>query len=176
MFGLFKKKAQEDIPSQLVNQAIGGQSVMYRFFREQLRCEDGSILKIELTFFAMSVLTVAYLAVSRDARKEETLDEFSQQMLKRAIKATQSTETFSAVTAKYQNRFGEYQSILMALLNPAASKGANPSVTLLMHAYEKITNSSAATQMIQIMAGAATAKQFVADNLDFVRNGLQRKA
>jgi hypothetical protein len=57
MFGLFKRKQPDDIPSQLVNQAIGGQSVMYRFFREGLECDDSSIRKIELSYLAMAVLS-----------------------------------------------------------------------------------------------------------------------
>ena len=176
MFGLFKKKQPPDVASQLVNQAIGGQSVIYRFFREGLECEDDSILKLELTFFAMSVLTVAYLAVSQDPQRQETLDQFSEQMLKRAIAATQSNESLSSITASYQQRYSEYQSILRPLLNPATTKDATPPVALLLHAFEKITDSSAKSHMVKIMAGARIAQQFVADNLDFVRNGLRREA
>ena len=172
MFGLLKKNPPQDISTRLVNQAIGGQSVMYRFFREGLACEESSIRKIELSYFAMSVLSIAYLAVSRDLRRTETLDAFTQQMLRRAMKANASTEPYEAIVAKYQARFGEYQALLHALLDPKTPKTADAAVTLLMHAYEQVTASSAAPHMIHIMAGGKIALQFVTDNLDFVRRGL----
>lgn len=172
MFGLFKKREPQDLPTRLVNQAIGGQSVMYRFFREGLGCVDSSIRKLELSYFAMSVLSVSYLAVSRDPRRTETLNAFTKQMLQRALKATASTESYETVEGTYQGRFGEYQALLRAILDPHTPKSADPAVTLLMHAYEQITASSAEPKMTLIMVGGKTTRQFVADNLDFVRRGL----
>jgi len=155
-----------------MNQAIGGQSLLYRFFRESLGCDDSSIRKIELSYFAMSVLSTAYLVASRDPRRTETLDIFSQRLLQRALKATSATQSYGAVVATYQSRFGEYQSLLRSVLDRNAPKTPDPAVTLLIHAYERVTDSSAASSMVHIMVGGKIARQFVADQLAFVRQAL----
>lgn len=167
-----------DIPSRLVNHAIGGELFMRNFFRG-LECE-GAILKMELTFFVISVVTVAYLMVSRDDRPGETLDKFTEAMLRRTLKETQSPDTFALVITKYRERFSEYESLLMVMLNPDAPTEPDPTITFLMRAYERITNSSVTTDanlenqiMIKIMLNGDIAWKFVASNLDFVR-GLKR--
>jgi hypothetical protein len=73
MFGLFKK-TKPDIVEALINQTIGGQSVMYRLFREALGCEDSKIRRLELTYFASAVMTAVYLRLGKEPNREQILD------------------------------------------------------------------------------------------------------
>jgi hypothetical protein len=95
-------------------------------------------------------------------------------MLQRAMTATQSSEPYEIVVENYRRRFTEYHALLRAVLDPKAATASDAAVTLLMHAYEQVTASSAAQRMVRIVAGGRIARQFVADNLDFVRHGLPR--
>lgn len=50
MFDLFKRN-EPDVAEALTNQTIGGQSVLYRLFREAIGCEDSTIRRLELTYW-----------------------------------------------------------------------------------------------------------------------------
>ena len=56
MFDFFKRK-KPDVADALTNATIGGQSFLYRLFREDIGCEDSTIRRLELTYFAAAVTT-----------------------------------------------------------------------------------------------------------------------
>jgi len=60
MFDFFKRK-RLDVADALTNQTIGGQSILYRLFREAIGCEDSTIRRLEITYFAAAVMTYVYL-------------------------------------------------------------------------------------------------------------------
>jgi hypothetical protein len=68
----FLKRKKPDHVEVLTNQAVGGQSVMYRLFREGLGCEDSSICRLELTYFAATVLTFVYLRFGKEPNREQS--------------------------------------------------------------------------------------------------------
>lgn len=171
MFQLFKSK-KPDPAEALTNQVIGGQSVMYRLFRQALSCEDSDIRKLELTYFAASVMTFVYLPLSKREDKEQILDNFTRQVLQQSIPSSKEQITFAAAVKQYQQRYSEYGGLLSLVFNPSKSSSGNPATTLLMHTFECVTGSSARGHMIQIAAASGLIQQYVVDHVEFVKEKL----
>ena len=101
MFGLFKK-TKPDIVEALINQTIGGQSVMYRLFREALGCEDFKIRRLELTYFASAVMTAVYLRLGKEPNREQILDRVTRNILEKSVPQCGEQISFGAAAREYQ--------------------------------------------------------------------------
>ncbi len=75
-------------------------------------------------------------------------------------------------SGEYQCRYAEYSSLLNLLFSPSESSTGNPAATLLMHAVECVTRSSAREHMIHIVAASGLIHEFVVDHIDFVKEKL----
>jgi hypothetical protein len=171
MFDFFKRKKSDPVGA-LTNQVIGGQSVMYRLFRQALSCEDSSIRKLELTYFAASVMTFVYLPLSKRNDNEQVLDAFTRNIIQQSIPSSKEQITFAESVKEYQLRYQEYGGLLSLLLNPSKSSSDNPAITLLMHVFERVTGSPARGHMVRIAAASGLIQQYVADHVDFVKKKL----
>ena len=155
---------------ELTNQAIGGQSVLYKVFRQALSCLDTDLRRLEITYFSLSVLGFALLLVRTDEDKEDLLDDLSLAVLKRSLPSANESISMANAIAEYQNRFLEYNQMLGTLLESKSAERPNPYVTILMHAYQSVTGRSARGQMIKISASAAIMEQFIMDQISFVQS------
>jgi hypothetical protein len=171
MLGFFKRN-KPSVADALVNQTIGGQSVLYRLFLEAVGCEDSSIRRLELTYLAASVMTYVYLRIGKQSNRDEILDGFAKKILLKSIPSSRESISFNEAVSQYQRRFAEYTSMMNLLFSPGESSSSNPAAILLMHAFECITNSSARSHMIQIIAASGLIQQFIADHIDFVKEKL----
>jgi hypothetical protein len=106
VFDIFKKK-KPDLVKALTGNALGGQSVMYRLFRQNLGCDDVAINKLELTYFAASVMTYVYLRFSSDPNPEGSLDLFNRTLLEKSIPYSGEKIDYRAAVKKYQQRYAE---------------------------------------------------------------------
>lgn len=168
MFSIFKKKVS-DIPEALSNQTIGGQSVLYRLFLEALDCNNLNIRKLEITYFAASIMTFSYLRFGKQPNRNEILDQYTHKFLTKCIASLKEDLSFDEVVKEYQSRFSEYSSMLPLLLAPEKSATKNPSATLLLHAFECVTQSSARDKMPQIVAASGFIDEFLLDHIDFIK-------
>ena len=166
MFDFLKSKKLKHAEA-LTNQTIGGQSVLYRLFRQSLGVDDTHIRKLELTYFAASVTTLVYLHLSDNPDKERALDTFSRSILERSIASAGEQVPLSSAIAQYQQRFAEYRALIPPLFDPGDRP--SPEVTLLLHVFESVTGSSARGHMIHISAAAGLITQYIADHIDFVK-------
>lgn len=167
MFNFLKSKKKPKHAEALTKQTIGGQSVLYRLFRQGLDVDDSHIRKLELTYFAASVTTFVYLRLSDNPDQEHELDVFTKSVLERSIASAGEQVALASAIAQYQHRFAEYT----ALIQPTFSQGDQPSpeVTLLLHVFESVTGSAARGHMIQISAAAELITQYIADHADFIK-------
>jgi hypothetical protein len=168
MFSFFKRR-RPDVTEALVNQTIGGQSVIYRLFRETLSCEDLVIRRLELTYFAASVMSFTYLSFGKQANREAILDDFARRALTRSLPSSREQVRLSSAVAEYQQRHAEYGRLLPLLFNPARATNDNPAATLMLHVFECVTRTSARPRMLEIAMASGLMQQFVADHIDFVR-------
>lgn len=171
MFNFFKRK-DPDIADALTNQTIGGQSVLYKLFRDGIDCEDATIRRLELTYFAATMTTYVYLRFGKQSNQESILDTFTHSILTQSIPASRENISLGEAVKQYYNRSAEYDMMLPLLFSPDKSSTGKPEVTLLMHAFECITNSSARSHMIQIAAASPLLKDIALDHIDFVKKKL----
>lgn len=168
MFDFFKRK-ESDVADALTKQAIGGQSILYRLFREAISCEDSTIRRLELTYFAAAVMTYVYLRFGKQPKRDEILDRFTRNILTKSIPSSKENISFNEAVKEYQSRYAEYSGLLNLLFSPSESSSGNPAATLLMHAVECVTQSSAREHMIHIVAASGLIQEFVLDHIDFVK-------
>ena len=161
-----------DLVTALVNQAIGGQSVMYRMFKEALRCDDTEIRRIELTYFAAAVMTYVFLRFGQNPNKEKILDDFTRMILEKSLPSSREQLTFGAAVKEYQQRFPEYGGLIDLLFTPDKSTSGDPAASLMMHAFQSVTGRTARGHMILITAASGLIQQFVIDHIDFVKEKL----
>lgn len=171
MFSFFKK-TQPNIADALTNQTIGGQSVLYKLFREILGCSNNEIRRLELTYLAATITTYVYLRFGQQQNREDILDDYTEKLLTKSIPSCGESISFRQAVEEYQCRYSEYGNLLPLLFNPAESPSGNPAVSLLMHAFECVTNSSPRENMIFIVAGSSFIKDYALDEIDFVRKKL----
>lgn len=158
-----------DIAGVLTNQTIGGQSLMYRLFREALGCEDSSIWVLELTYFAASVTSYVYLRFGKERNRDQILDRFAKSILENSIPASREQITFGAAVSQYQKRYAEYERLLSHLFSPNEPISGNSTITLMLHVFECVTRLSARGNMIEIAGASSLLAEFVLDHVDFVK-------
>ena len=135
-------------------------------FREQLRCDDDRIRRLELIYFAGAVDTFVYLRFSKDPNREQTLDRFTRGLLEKSIPHAREQTSLPAVVKEYQQRYKEYGALLQPLFGKVTP---DPATTLGLHLFECVTRSSAQGRMLLIVATSPVLSQFVKDHIDFVR-------
>lgn len=171
MFNIFRRR-EPDITDALAIQTIGGQSVLYRLFREGIGCEDSHIRRLELTYFAAAVTTFVYMRLGRQSNRDEILDSFTRNVLTKSIPSSKEKISFADAVGEYQRRFAEYNTMLPLLFSPNEVSGSNPGATLLMHAFECVSQSSARGHMTRIVAASGLIQEYVLDHVDFVKQKL----
>lgn len=164
-----KQEPPLDIVGALTNQTIGGQSLMYRLFRDALGCEDSSIWVLELTYFAASVTSYAYLRFGKERNRDQILDRFAKSILEKSMPASREPITFGAAVSQYQKRYAEYEGLLSHLLSPNKSTSGIPATTLTLHVFECVTRLNARGHMIKILHISSLIDQFILDHVEFVR-------
>ena len=169
MLGLGKSK-KEKVVEALRNQGIGGQSVMYRLFIQALKVPADKVRRIELTYFSLSLLSYVFLRFYKGSEKEQILNDAALLIIEASLPTCGEIISKHQAVAEYQQRYREYDALLRPLFSQAA---VNPNITLLMHLYEQVTHDSAKGAMLRISAASSVIYQYVADHIDFVKNGMQ---
>ena len=117
-------------------------------------------------------MTFVYLRFGKQSNREEILDSFTRNILAKSIPSSREDVSFNQVVNEYQGRFAEYNTMLPLLFSPNESSSGNPAATLLMHAFECVTQSSARSHMVHIVAASGLIQEFVLDHIDFVKQKL----
>jgi hypothetical protein len=173
MFNFFKRKRIDtDIVNALTSQAIGGQSLFYKIFRKVLGCEDTSIRRLELTYFVASVMTYVYLRIGKEPNREEILDRFAKDILIKSIPSSKEQISFNEVVKEFQDRYAEYNKLLPFLLDQDKNSSGDPATTLLIRAFQWITDSSPRERMIKIVASSDLVLHYFIDQINFVKEKL----
>lgn len=168
VFGPFKSSSKKRVDA-LVNQAIGGQSVLFRLFRDIYKSDTNDLRLIELTFFELSVLTFAYLRFSKDSARELTLDEAGLEVLRRSIPSCGEAIELGDAVRRFQRRYRGYDALIQPTVSSTGGFDADALETLGLYMYRCVAPGSASTPMIQITLGAPLFAQFLLDHVDFVR-------
>jgi len=167
--GLFGNNKKVNTVDALVNQIIGGQSVMYRLFTQSLKIDPKEIRKIELTYFGLAVMTRIFLQISNLSNKEQTLDKVTLSVIEKSIQNCDETISLKQAVDETRNRFIEYDALLRPLFS---NNDKDSATTLLMHFYECVKKDipkGAIPPMTLITISSPLIQQFILDHIDFIK-------
>jgi hypothetical protein len=168
MFDFFKNKKGSD--QKLINQAVGGQSVLFIIFREVFKENPEEVKKIELTYFALSVLTYIFFGFSSLTKeeKETTADRVADAVLKKSIPSAGNEVSTENAIVEYQHRYREYNSLISEVFKEGGVDG-DSCITLTMHVYESVMGKSAQEKMIEIVVASSLVAQYIVDHIEFIK-------
>jgi len=167
MFNFFKK---QDRNQKFINQIVGGQSVIFRIFKEVFEENNTEVNKAELSYFALSVFTYTFLRLSKmaDSQKETVSDEVALAVLQKSIPYASKGLSLEEAAREYQKRYQEYNTLINAMFKGETIDG-NACTTLMMHLYECVMGKSAEEKMIKISVASPLLAQYVSDHVDFMK-------
>lgn len=171
MFKFFKKKKEQNILELLSNQAIGGQSILLKIFKEVLGEKENNIKKTELTYFALSTLGYFYLRLVKTDKKEDMLDQVSLIVLQKSISYSKENISIKEAIREYQKRYEEYDKLIQLVFEKEAIN-SHACTTLLMYVYECATQKSAKDKMIKITVSSSLIAQYLVDHVEFIKQKL----
>jgi len=168
MFNFFKNKKQSE--QDLINQVVGGQSILFRIFREIFKENPEEVQKIELTYFALSVFTYTFLRLSSHTEEEKGIitNRVADAVLWKSIPHADKKISMDDAINGYQRRYREYNSLINGILKEDGIDGES-CTTLTMHVYESVMGKSAQTKMIEITAASSLMAQYIFDHIEFIK-------
>lgn len=168
MFDFLKNKKHKD--QDLVNQVVGGQSVLFKVFREVFDENPDDVKKTELTYFALSVFAYTFLRLSAPAEKEKeaAVDRVSETVLKGSIPHAGINIGMEEAVNEYHKRYSEYNSLINNIYQEDGVSG-EACITLTMHLYESVMGKSAKDKMIQVAAASSLVAQYIVDHVEWIK-------
>ena len=104
-----------EIIEKLVRQTIDTQSFWYRFFKEQMALKESEVSQLEIAFFSLTTVMVAYLRYGKGEPETKTIltDEVALKVIKRSI-GSRSVDIKALITT-FQARYKEYYDFVIDL-------------------------------------------------------------
>ena len=168
MFDFLKNKKHKE--QELVNQVVGGQSVLFRMFREVFDENPDDVKKTELTYFALSVFAYTFLRLSvlTEKEKEAIVDRVSETVFRGSIPHAGTDITMEKAVNEYQKRYNEYN-LLINNIYQKDGISTEACTTLTMHLYESVMGKSAKDKMIQVAAASSLVAQYIVDHIEWIK-------
>lgn len=163
-----------NIDESMINQVIGGQSMLFRIFKEIFKEAADDIKKEELTYFILSVFTYVYLRLSNfpEHEKETLTDRVSLEVLAKSLPHFSKALSPKKAVFEYQKRYGEY-SVLINSIFKADGIDNNECISLTIHVFESVVQKTAKNKMVEVYVASPLVAQFIVDFTEFIRNSDQ---
>lgn len=162
---------RKEVSDRLVTQAIGTQSVWYgRVFKRGLELEDREINSLEITFFTLSTIHIAYLnfGFGGDEEKIDLLDEVSLEVLYQSFRSVRDSEIdMETVVPTFQTRFKQYYGLVSELMS--FKEGPDVSLDILLSVYRHVTARNPNGDMVKLIGYSPLVYQTIADQIEFVK-------
>ena len=144
--------------------------MLLRLYTQGFRCPPDQASLIELTYFALSVMTFSYLRLSKDDDREDVLDEPALEVLKARLPQCRERLELRDAVRQYQRRYQEYNALIEPIVSSQQPK-LDPRTTLGLHFYECPMRSppDGETMLRIATTGAELLGQFLVDHADYVR-------
>ena len=111
----FKKKLPTDI-EPIINQIIGGQSVIFRMCKEILKLLEDDIRKIDITYFCLSVVSHSYLNSVINTEWKDfaklVLDKVTVNVLRKSITSCGEKISLKEAEEEYIKKYNEYSELI----------------------------------------------------------------
>jgi hypothetical protein len=167
MFGIFKKKT-DPVPA-LVQQAIGGQSVLFKLLTDILQVEPSRIRRAEVTHLTSAALSGALFASKKVPDPSRLSDAFLIELYRKSHPHMRDARPLKAVVGEMQEAFAEYQPMIMSA---ARASKEEPWLALVTRFCERTIGSGEQPPSFLIYPAAGLLKEFIADQLEFVKRKL----
>ena len=162
---------RKEIAEKLFIQAIGSQSFWHeRVFKKALDLEDAEINALELVFFTLSLLQVAYLnfGSGEDEEKMDLLAEVTVAMFYKSARS--SNIDLETVIPTYQARFREYYRPTIELMRSKDDPGV---LDMLLSVFRHVTGREPdGGNTVMLAFYGSRVHQTVADHVKFVKESL----
>jgi len=159
----------------LVNQIIGGQSMLFQIFTQVLRIPDEKIKRKELTYFSLSLLSFLYSKIVDSDSDDEVLEMVSIIIFEKIL-STDDPELLLDTYEDYEVRYAdEYEKFYTSIFENVDTMDGGFYTTLLMRIYEHVTDESAENNIIKITASSSLINQYIEDNIEFIKKNFPTK-
>jgi len=171
MFNFFKK--DKDAKELIMDQVVGGQSVLLKIFQDIFKENANDVKKKELTYFALAVFSYVYLRLAQSpAQEKETLtDQVALDVLIKSLPYCGENISTKEAIPEYQKRYKEYDAIIGAIFKENGFDD-QACITLAMHLYESVMGKSANQKMIEMYVASPLIAQYVMDHIEFMKTKL----
>ena len=157
-----------DLVLELYQWVIDGQYELHDIFLQELKYDRDDLDIDEITFFALTVLAYTFLRFSKRLAKEVTLDEFIKVILN-DIDQSYIESNLRELITRYQIVYKEYFVLINSLFNPDFQDKPNPSITLALHFFERVTNEGAKNNMTKVVFLSKILSDYVVKQVEFAK-------
>lgn len=177
MFSFSKKTKVDKHLELLTNQTIGGQSVLYKVFKDIFEKGDDEIDKMELTYFSLTAMGFFYIRLSNYEQKEGVFDLLCTKVIEKSSGVSASSDHMDRLFEAFQSRYAGYSKTI-SLIFENAQKGDKSEFNTLVEdltidLYEAVTGEKMAqAPYLILMSISPIILQFVFDDLDLVKKEL----
>ncbi|MDX1638659.1 MAG: hypothetical protein R3281_11865 [Balneolaceae bacterium] len=156
---------------KLINQTIGGQSTLLKFYEDVLEEDPEDIRFIELTYFAMSVTTIFYLQFGNHTNKDQLLREVQTTVISNSIVAADESISLSEATEQFKQRLSEYSSLIADLLRDQTD--GTPIIDLFSRFYEHVTSKDADSRVFGTSKVGKVVSRYIIDNINYIKEEIR---
>ena len=176
MFKFFQKKDKQYFAEALINKVIEMQSEFYHLLKheELFNLDDSHIDKLEITYFSCSIICYLYFRFGKNQYKDKSdiIDSTSEIIIKKCLNFSKNKISYNEAILEYRDRWSAYGKLLNIVFEQSKSTSGNPSITLLMIAFQNITKLSAKGNMIIISASSKLLNDLITENIEFIKDEL----
>ena len=176
MFKLFQKKEIPYFTEALINKVIEMQSEFYHLLKHEeiFNLDDSNIDRLEITYFSSSIIGYLYFRFGKNQYKDksEIIDNISEKIIKKCLNFSKNKISYKEAILEYRERWSTYGELMNIILEPSKSTSGNPSITLLMIAFQNITKLSAKDNMIMLSASSKLLNDLITENIEFIKDKL----
>ncbi|WP_152986551.1 hypothetical protein [Pseudovibrio sp. POLY-S9] len=166
MLGLGEPSVKR-LTKKISNQMIGFQSVMYRLSHEQLGISQQDIVKLEITFFAMSLVTLSTSYLSKYKNKMAAIESAQFDVLRASLQHSESEISLEKAVSSYRERFQQYKGFFDILVD---QKQLDPEIDIALLFVKNVSRGKA--ERPSFIVAQQIFAQVITDNLNFVKNVL----
>ena len=176
MFKFFQKKDKQYFAEALINKAIEMQSEFYHLLKHEkiFNLDDSNIDRLEITYFSSSIIGYLYFRFGKNQYKDKSdiIDSTSELIIKKCLNFSKNKISYKEAILEYRDRWTAYGDLMNMVFEPSKSTSGNPSITLLMIAFQNITKLSAKGNMVMLSASSKLLNDLITENIEFIKDKL----
>ena len=161
-------KNEDATIDDIYQQIVDTENIYFGYFRQSEFYEQRQSSDLEISLFLLAVLSYVFLRFTNVDNKENKLDKLTRIFLQDLIHLYEEC-TFEELLTQYRAAFAEYFGLINLLFEENQSSSGNPSITLAMHLFERVTKVSSRTHMMSVVGLSKILTEYIADQVKFAK-------